>query len=86
MAFHYKSLQPEEKTDGQKPKLPNRTTKKWVTFSYHNPLIQKITNLFKHTNLNIAVCATNTIHQQFTDTIVKTSTNSSGVCKLTCST
>jgi hypothetical protein len=30
----------------KKQKLPTTTTKKWVTFSYHSPLIHKITNLF----------------------------------------
>jgi len=42
----------------------------------------KITNLFKHTNLN----ATKTIHQQLTDKIIKTSTNSSGIYRLKCNT
>jgi hypothetical protein len=54
----------------------------WVTFSYHSPLIGKITNLFKHSNLNIALHATNTIHQQLTEKIDKTSKNSSGKYKL----
>jgi len=71
----------------QKQKLPTTTTqqtKKWVTFSYHSPLIWKITNLFKQTKLNTALPATNTIHQQLTDKIVKTSTNSGGIYKLKC--
>jgi len=68
--------------------LPTTTqqTKKWKTFACHSPLIRKITNLFKHTNLNTAVRATNTIHQQLTDEIVKTSTNSSGIYRLKCNT
>ena len=45
------------------------------TFSYHTPLIRKITNLFKQSNLNIALRTTNTIHRQLTDKTVKTSTN-----------
>jgi len=60
--------------------------KKWVTFSYHRPLTRKIINLFKHCNLNIALRATNTIHKQLTDKIVKTNTNSSGIYKLKCNT
>jgi len=71
-----------------KKKLPTtmiQQTKKWVTFTYHSPLKWKITNLFKHSNLNIALCATNTIHQQLTDKITKTGTNSSGICKFKCS-
>jgi len=36
--------------------------KKWVTFTYHRPLTHKVTNLLKHTNLNIAFrTRTNTI-------------------------
>jgi len=70
----------------KKQKLPTTTTKKWVTFSYHSPMLCKITNLFKHTNLNIALCVTNTIHQQLADKIVGTSTNSSGMYELKCDT
>ena len=28
--------------------------KKWITFTYHNPLIHKVTNLFKRTDLDVA--------------------------------
>jgi hypothetical protein len=70
----------------KKQNIPTTTTKKWVTFSYDSPLIRKITNLFKHTNLNIALHATNTIHQELADKIVKTSTNSSGIYELKCNT
>ena len=34
--------------------------KKRITFSYYSPRIHKITDLFRHTNLNIAFRATNT--------------------------
>ena len=40
-----------------------QTNKKLITLTYHSPLIRKITNLFKQTNLKIAFRATNTIHQ-----------------------
>jgi hypothetical protein len=76
----------KKKLMAKKQKLPTTTTKKWVTFSYHSPLIRKISNLFKHNNLNIVLRATNTIHQQLADKIVKTSTNSSGLYKLKCNT
>jgi len=72
----------------QRQRLSTTTTqqaKKWVTFSYHSRLVRKITNLFKHSNLNIALRATNT-HRQLTDKIVKTSTNSSGIYKHKCNT
>jgi len=37
---------------------------KWVTFTYFSPLVRKISNLFKQTDLKIAFRATNTIQQQ----------------------
>jgi hypothetical protein len=37
------------------------TNKKWAIFTYHNPNIRKITNLFKNTNINIAFRSTNTL-------------------------
>ena len=33
--------------------------KKWVTFTYFSPTKIRITNLFKHSNLNIAFRAMN---------------------------
>jgi 23S rRNA maturation mini-RNase III len=38
--------------------------KKWVIFKYHSPLIRKVTNLFKQTELKIALRTTNTISQK----------------------
>jgi hypothetical protein len=38
--------------------------KKWVTFKYPSPLIRKITILFKHMQLKIALRTTNTTFQQ----------------------
>jgi transposase-like protein len=49
-----------------------------------NILMSQSTNM--KNNLNIALRATNTIHQQLTDKIVKTSKNSSGIHKLKCKT
>jgi hypothetical protein len=60
--------------------------KKWVTFIYHSPLIQKVTNLFGHTNLNIAFRATNTKDEQVRDKIPQNKINSSGIYELKCST
>jgi len=37
--------------------------KKWATFLYYSPKIRKITNLFKHTNINIAFKNKNTVQQ-----------------------
>jgi hypothetical protein len=37
---------------------------KWITFTYHSPAINKVTNLFRRTNLKIGFRPTNTIYQQ----------------------
>ena len=58
--------------------------KKWVTFTYFSPIIRCITNLFKHSNLNIAFWATNTIQQQLSEK--PTNKNPSGIYKLKCNT
>jgi len=50
-----KKLIAKKKTSNHKN---TASQKKWVTFSYYSPLIRKITNLFKHSNLNIALRAT----------------------------
>jgi len=42
-------------------KYVKNENKKWATFTYHSPQIRKLTNLFKHTNINIAFKSTNTI-------------------------
>jgi len=60
--------------------------KKWITFTYHSPLIHKVINLFKHFNLNIAFHATNTIYKQLSDKIIQNKTNSSGIDRLNCNT
>jgi len=36
------------------PKQDKDRNKKCATFTYHSPQIRKLTNLFKHTNINIA--------------------------------
>ena len=58
--------------------------KKWATFTYFSLIIRHITNLFKHSNLNIAFRATNTIQQQLTEKL--TNKNPSGIYKLKCNT
>ena len=37
--------------------------KKWITFEYHSPIIKKITNIFKNTNLHITYRVSNTTHK-----------------------
>jgi len=58
--------------------------KKWVTFTYFSPIIRSITNLFKHSNLNIAFRAANTIQQQLSKK--PTNKNPSGIYNLKCNT
>jgi hypothetical protein len=43
--------------------LTNTQRKTWVTFTCRSPLIHKITNLFKYTNINIAFGKSNTIYE-----------------------
>jgi len=57
-------------------------------FTYYSPKIRKITNLFKHTDTDIAFSNTNTLHQLTKPKIINETTehDKSGVYKLTCNT
>jgi predicted SPOUT superfamily RNA methylase MTH1 len=61
--------------------------KKWITFEYSSPLIRKVTNMFKNTNLKITFHVSNT-----TQNILKTHTQNndeykkSGIYNLKCNT
>ena len=61
-----KLLTRKQKQQDQNQEI-TETRKKWLTFTYHSPLIRRVTNLFKQTDLNIAFKATNTIRQQISD-------------------
>lgn len=56
----------------QKTKQKNyshtNTEKKCMSFTYHSPLIHRVTNLFKNTDLNKAFRTCNTIHNQLYNT------------------
>ena len=59
-------------------------SKKWAIFTYHSPMIRKVTSLFKGTDIRIAFRTTNTIQQQLAH---KTSDkNPSGIYEIKCST
>lgn len=58
--------------------------KKWVSFSYLNPVKKRISNLFKHSNMNIAFRATNTIQKQLPEK--PTNKDPSGIYTLKCNT
>jgi hypothetical protein len=71
----------------QQQNLQNETAKpkqKWAVFTYHSPLIRKVTNLFKQTQLKVSFRATNTIQQQLTETHLHT--DPSGIYKFKCNT
>ena len=36
--------------------------KKWVTFTFHSPIIRRITNIFRNTNLKITFQTNNSLH------------------------
>lgn len=56
-----------------------------MTFTYHSPLIRRITNLFKQTNIRIAFRATNTTQQQL-NTVKHNYDDPSGLHRLKCNT
>jgi hypothetical protein len=65
-----------------------RKKNKWTTFTYYSPKIRKITNLFKHTDINIAFKSSNSIRRLTnTDTTNRTQKyKCSGIYALTCKT
>jgi len=68
----------------QHPPTTPYNKRNWVTFNYYSPMIRRIINLFKHTDLNIAFRATNTLQQQLSKK--QNNTNPSGIYKLKCNT
>jgi len=65
----------------QKPlTLTTQQNRKWMVFTYHSPLIRKVTNLFKQSSLRIALWATNSAYQQLTEKLAQN--NPSGIYKL----
>jgi hypothetical protein len=53
-------------TNSPNPPTPHPLPKKkWATFTYTSPQIRKITNLFKHTDVNIFFKGYNTMAQLF---------------------
>jgi hypothetical protein len=72
----------------QQQQIPLTSTaqhnRKCVVFTYHSPLKRKVTNLFKQSNLSIALRATNTTYHQLTEKPAQS--NPSGIRKLKCNT
>ena len=91
MQYTDESLPSTDRQHNKKPTTHNPMRKKhtiWTTFTYHSPKIRKITNLFKNTNIGIAVKAA-TISQYLirtTPQIRIPDHEKSGVYKIICNT
>ena len=80
-----KKLKAKKPKQQQKPlTFTPQHNKKWVVFTYHSPLIRKVTNFFTQSNLRIALRATNTTYQQLTEKPAQN--NPSGIYELKCNT
>jgi hypothetical protein len=68
--------------------IVSKSNTKWTTFTYASPQIRKITNLFRHTNVKIAVKWINKISRLMKPNIVNNTPyyNRTGIYKLTCNT
>jgi len=66
----------------------NQTQNKWAIFTYHSPIIRKITNLFKQTDIKLAFRNTNTIRQTIRPKLKDNTQghDKSGIYKLICKT
>lgn len=69
------------------PHRTNKTDKKWVPFTYFDPDIRKITNIFRNTRINIPFRPTNTFKTYITDTNkTQNDLQKGGVYEITCHT
>jgi hypothetical protein len=74
-----------ERTKKESKEQKERTSnKKWVTITYHSPLVRKVTNLFKNTEISRAFKTNNTIYQQLGQKIGNK--NPSGIYEIKCNT
>jgi len=65
----------------------NATPKRWVTFTYYNPIIWKLIHLFRNTNLQIAFRTNNIIHNILHNWPHNTNLHGqNGICQLKCHT
>jgi hypothetical protein len=53
----------QKHTDKDHTNSEQQVRKIWAKFTYHSPLIRKITNILKHTNVRVAFRNTNTLQQ-----------------------
>jgi len=68
----------------EKKQIKHKQNKKWIIFTYHSPLVRKVNNLFKNTDINIAFKANNTIYQQLAPKA--DNRNPSGIYEIKCNT
>jgi hypothetical protein len=60
---------------------------KWITFEYHSPLIRKVTNIFRNTNLRITFRVNNTINNHLRNKQRSTDRyENSGIYSIKCNT
>ena len=60
----YKKLKEKLEQKRRETKEKKQEKQKWTPFTYFSPLVRKVTNIFKDTELKIAYSSTNTIFKQ----------------------
>jgi S-ribosylhomocysteine lyase LuxS involved in autoinducer biosynthesis len=84
-SFPVKPQKPSHLTRKQQQQQPSPTPKnKWATFTYIVKQTTYITNIFRQTDLRIAYCTNNILHNHLIHRIQHPDKFSSGVYKLTC--
>jgi len=68
-----------KKTQKAKNTRTQTQRKKWITFTYYSPIIHKVTNLFKCSELNILFRTRNTLYNKIRDRPTQSKTDSSGI-------
>jgi hypothetical protein len=66
----------------EEKQIKHTQNKKWIIFTYHSPLVRKVTYLFKNKGINIAIKANNTIYQQLAQKA--DNRNPSGIYEIKC--
>ena len=83
----YTTLKNKTTRTQQTSNNPAQTTKKkWIIFTYHSPLIHKVTNLFKNTNLHIAFKTNKTIYNYLCHQTSNNTPIATGIYRLQCKT
>jgi len=84
---HKLTLSPTNVTALTTTNTTTTSPKTWVTFTYYNPMVRKLTRLFCNTNFKIAFCTNNTIHNSLHNRpYYKNIHSHSGIYQLQCQT